>query len=101
MNLECCMCNDLVDVEARTVVLPFTCKWCQEGFTPVPTDTQFDLDTKMIEDLETQLRDARDIADGQVDYWRDAYRDLDMVRKGLEADLCVEQAKTWWDRLWD
>ena len=33
-NLECSECGDLVDVEARSVVLPFVCKWCQESFGP-------------------------------------------------------------------
>ena len=32
-NIECKDCGDLVDVEARTVTLPFVCKWCEEGFT--------------------------------------------------------------------
>jgi hypothetical protein len=35
-NLECRKCGDLVDVEARTVVLPFECKWCVEGWVPMP-----------------------------------------------------------------
>jgi hypothetical protein len=36
MILECMTCNDQVDVEARTVVLPFECKWCVEGWVPTP-----------------------------------------------------------------
>ena len=32
-NIECKDCGDLVGVEARTVTLPFVCKWCEEGFT--------------------------------------------------------------------
>jgi hypothetical protein len=32
MFLECSKCEDLVDVETRTVVAPFVCKWCEEGF---------------------------------------------------------------------
>jgi hypothetical protein len=35
-NLECKTCGDLVDVEARTVVLPFECKWCVEGWVYTP-----------------------------------------------------------------
>ena len=31
-NIECKDCGDLVDVEARTVTLPFVCKWCEEDF---------------------------------------------------------------------
>lgn len=29
-KLECKDCGDMVDVEARTVTLPFVCKWCTE-----------------------------------------------------------------------
>lgn len=36
-NIECNKCGDMVDVEARTVTLPFVCKWCEEDFhTPKP-----------------------------------------------------------------
>jgi hypothetical protein len=113
MKIECSKCEDIVDVEARTVVSPFVCKWCEEGFTPtdhvyaaVPdaTDTQFDFDTEIIEDLETRLSDANAVIERletQVDYWREAYRDLAIVRNGLEANLRVEQRKTWWERLWE
>ena len=39
-NIECRDCGDLVDVEARTVTLPFVCKWCTEGFEPkTPLDS--------------------------------------------------------------
>ena len=35
-NIECKDCGDLVDVEARTVTLPFVCKWCKEDFPSTP-----------------------------------------------------------------
>jgi hypothetical protein len=35
-NFECVTCGDMVDAEARTIVFPFECKWCQEGFEPIP-----------------------------------------------------------------
>ena len=84
-NIECKDCGDLVDVEARTVTLPFVCKWCEESFTPAAAETddglvyrvvpegtpecsdefeesesldQFELDTKLIEDLSNQLAEA-------------------------------------------
>ena len=84
-NIECKYCGDLVDVEARTVTLPFVCKWCEESFTPAAAETddglvyrvvpegtpecsdefeesesldQFELDTKLIEDLSNQLAEA-------------------------------------------
>jgi hypothetical protein len=196
MRIECSKCEDIVDVEARTVVSPFVCKWCEEGFTPksqrfivefqspydgmwdrssnpdtartfesideafaaidketdgleyrvvpytplafpdkpciptspavfdgeyvdmeyvlgtdhvyaaVPdaTDTQFDFDTEIIEDLETRLSAANAVIkrlETQVDYWREAYCDLAIVRNGLETNLRVEQRKTWWERLWE
>ena len=84
-NIECKDCGDLVDVEARTVTLPFVCKRCEESFTPAAAETddglvyrvvpegtpecsdefeesesldQFELDTKLIEDLSNQLAEA-------------------------------------------
>ena len=30
-KIECKDCGDMVDVEARTVTLPFVCKWCEDG----------------------------------------------------------------------
>ena len=38
-NIECKDCGDLVDVQARTVTLPFVCKWCKALFTPVAAET--------------------------------------------------------------
>ena len=35
-NIECNDCGDMVDVEARTVTLPFVCKWCTEVSNPKP-----------------------------------------------------------------
>ena len=83
-NIECNDCGDMVDVEARTVTLPFVCKWCTEGFEPktpldsiidesyedwcepcetetltsTSTPSQFDLDSELIEDLQSQLEEA-------------------------------------------
>jgi endogenous inhibitor of DNA gyrase (YacG/DUF329 family) len=74
-NLECRDCGDLVDVEARSIVLPFVCKWCQEGFQasttdqePIPAlDEQFELDSVLIADLEKQLAEAN----RNTECWKD------------------------------
>jgi hypothetical protein len=90
-NLECRECGDLVDVEARSVVLPFTCKWCQEGFEakpapsysiqcrtyrvpPHPTlsilsPSSVDTDLALILDLREQLAEAN----RNVECWKAHY----------------------------
>ena len=83
--MNCSACSDLVDVEARSIVLPFVCKWCREGFQatkePKPItdqestpdlDEQFELDSALIADLEKQLAEAN----RNTECWKDRYTAL-------------------------
>jgi hypothetical protein len=36
MIIECQVCEDQVDIEADSILFPFICKWCVEGYTPYP-----------------------------------------------------------------
>ena len=105
-NLECSECGDLVDVEARSVVLPFVCKWCQEGFPADPItgqeestpdlDEQFELDSALIADLEKQLAEAN----RNVECWKNAYARTYNDFLMVESRYLAEKRKTWWERLW-
>ena len=110
-NIECKDCGDLVDVEARTVTLPFVCKWCEESFTPAAAETddglvyrvvpegtpecsdefeesesldQFELDTKLIEDLSNQLAEATkqiEIKDARIRVLETAFEERQSLLK--------------------
>ena len=110
-NIECKDCGDLVDVEARTVTLPFVCKWCEESFTPAAAETddglvyrvvpegtpecsdefeesesldQFELDTKLIEDLSNQLAEANkqiEIKDARIRVLETAFEERQSLLK--------------------
>ena len=129
-NIECKDCGDLVDVEARTVTLPFVCKWCEESFTPAAAETddglvyrvepagtlecsdefeesesldQFELDTKLIEDLSNQLAEANKrikSLENRLNYCKKIYSRLYKDFSELETRYFIERDKTWWERLW-
>jgi endogenous inhibitor of DNA gyrase (YacG/DUF329 family) len=53
MKLECSECQDIVDVEARSVVLPFVCKWCLEDAKKVEPQTITMCDKDDMTDADT------------------------------------------------
>jgi len=124
-NLECRECGDLVDVEARSVVLPFTCKWCQEGFEAKPapsyanidSPSSVDTDLALILDLREQLAEANRNVECWKAHYAVALTDViiaDARAKDSEAKSAslatafmrterlyfVERNRTWWERLW-
>lgn len=129
-NIECKDCGDLVDVQARTVTLPFVCKWCEEDFTPAAAETddglvyrvepagtpecsdefeesespdQFELDTKLIEDLSNQLAEANNLIESlenDLDSYKREYSILYKDFESAETLYFLERGKTWWERLW-
>ena len=117
-NIECKDCGDLVDVEARTVTLPFVCKWCEEGFTYTTpryiiqyegcdgwirsenTDAVLrDLFRKSLDGATTKDVKIKSL-ENSLDYYKKIYNRLYKDFSELETLYFLERRKTWWERLW-
>ena len=104
-KLECKDCGDMVDVETRTVTLPFVCKWCTEdseqGFdfepkTPLDSYVLRPHSKFVVEFLNSRngkwLRSGNSNSSGVFDSFLEAQKQADISAKKSRASLTYRVA---------